>query len=334
MVEDCDDPLSYGKDLIILDGELLISNDPKTRYDIGWKKIDAKLRRFAHCQDKLTGNDADLIEQEFIPLTVDILDAVSHFLVFSILDTRSDTPSMIGQPSGIALSSSGDRIKADANVPREIQNKIEECEILLHKLLRSDGWNRTIAPPPIEISPSRFNRQGDYWQIEFKGDRFMLKDQKGLGYIKQLLLNPGREINVLELIQTVEPQASGEAIERVLPVEILDRTAMENYKKRLKEIAGERSKAEQQGDLSAQERLNEETESINRQLAGASGLGGRRRTFATDSERARVKVTKQINNARKKISKVNSRLGSHLKVSINTGNKCSYIPDPEILWEI
>ena len=108
---------------------------------------------------------------------------------------------------------------------------------------------------------------------------------------------------------------------------------MGNYKKRLREIVEERSKAEHQGDLSAQERLNEETEFINSQLAGASGLGDRKRTFANDSERARIKVTKQINAARAKISEESSSLGSHLSFSIKTGIKCSYTPDPPILWE-
>lgn len=55
---------------------------------------------------------------------------------------------------------------------------------------------------------------------------------------------------------------------------------------------------------------------------------------ASDSERARLSVTKALKSAVKRIAVHDPVLGLHLEHSIRTGAYCSYAPDPasRIVW--
>ncbi|MFK8844318.1 hypothetical protein [Streptomyces sp. Ac-502] len=70
------------------------------------------------------------------------------------------------------------------------------------------------------------------------------------------------------------------------------------------------------------------------QLAGAVGLGGRDRRAASDSERARLSVTKALKAVVKRVFAHDPVLGQHLERSVRTGAYCSYAPDPatRIAW--
>ena len=63
-----------------------------------------------------------------------------------------------------------------------------------------------------------------------------------------------------------------------------------------------------------------------RELAAATGLGGRPRQLGSDSERARLNVTRAIRSA---ISRIRDRApdaAAHLDQAVRTGARCSYSP--------
>ena len=64
------------------------------------------------------------------------------------------------------------------------------------------------------------------------------------------------------------------------------------------------------------------------ELRRASGLGGRMRRTTSDSERARVNVTRTLRAALDRISVAAPQAGAHLKASIRTGLECRYDPAP------
>jgi hypothetical protein len=61
-----------------------------------------------------------------------------------------------------------------------------------------------------------------------------------------------------------------------------------------------------------------------RELAAATGLGGRGRLLGDQSERARKAVTARIRDAIARIERLHPALGAHLRASVTTGTFCAY----------
>lgn len=195
---------------------------------------------------------------------------------------------------------------------------------------------------------SVFCKHGDYWTIEYEGQRAWLKATRGLECLACLLGNPGREFHVIELIGPAAPdidldqlllREDGNQMRTVrLPDgdPILDGHAKAEYKSRLTELRAELEDAQSFNDLERAEKIREESNAITEQLARAVGLGGRNRRAASQAERARSAITKRIRNSIQKIAKAAPTLGSHLSGSIKTGYFCSYNPDPNssVSWKL
>jgi Domain of unknown function (DUF4118) len=191
-------------------------------------------------------------------------------------------------------------------------------------------------------------KHGDYWTIQHDGQMAWLKATRGLESLACLLGHPGREFHVRELIGAASPDTGlnpwlGQQVGhqmRTLPLEdagpILDSHAKAEYKLRLAELRAELEDAERFNDLCRAERIQEESNAIAEQLAGATGLGGRDRKAASHAERARTAVTKRIRGSIKRIGKATPSLGRHLDASIKTGYFCSYNPEPgcSVRWKL
>jgi tetratricopeptide (TPR) repeat protein len=189
----------------------------------------------------------------------------------------------------------------------------------------------------VPMERATFRRQGEYWSIVFNGDAFRLRDSKGLRYLSVLLDAPGREIHALELVSAVEGHApdrtpfdaelrpeTGDA------GEILDEQAKGEYARRLQELESELAEAEAWHDPERASRLRKEIDFLASELGAAVGLGGRDRAAASNTERARVNVTRVIKAALDRISEHSPNLGSHLRVTVRTGTFCAYEPDPRV----
>jgi len=64
------------------------------------------------------------------------------------------------------------------------------------------------------------------------------------------------------------------------------------------------------------------------QLAVATGLGGRRRSTGSTTERARVAVRKAVAAAVARIERDDQAVGRLLRDTVRTGTACRYDPDP------
>jgi hypothetical protein len=108
--------------------------------------------------------------------------------------------------------------------------------------------------------------------------------------------------------------------------DILDRQARAAYRQRLTDLDEELAEAEQWHDTERASRLRAEKDFLVREFAAATGLGGRPRQLGSDSERARLNVTRAIRSA---ISRIHDRApaaAAHLDQAVRTGTRCSYTP--------
>jgi hypothetical protein len=165
-------------------------------------------------------------------------------------------------------------------------------------------------------------------------------DSLGLRYLDLLVRNPGRELAAVELAQLAAatgpaepgPASAGAHADGLHDVsgtpanDILDRQARTAYRQRLANLDEELAEAEQWHDTERASRLRAEKDFLVRELAAATGLGGRPRQLGSDSERARLNVTRAIRSA---ISRIRDRApdaAAHLDQAIRTGTRCSYSP--------
>jgi tetratricopeptide (TPR) repeat protein len=169
-----------------------------------------------------------------------------------------------------------------------------------------------------------FRHEGDFWSVVFAGRTVRVRDLKGMRYLAQLLIYPGREFHVLDLVaaETGQKMALGDA------GELLDERAKSAYRRRLAEIEDDIEQARALADSSREAQADAERDFLVRELARAAGLGGRDRRAASASERARSAVTRAIRQAIARVGEHHPGLGEHLNRAIRTGTYCAYAPDP------
>ena len=210
---------------------------------------------------------------------------------------------------------------------------------------RPDSSNLTSAPEAVE---SIFGREGEFWTIACWGEVFRLRDVRGLAYIAYLLGHPGEEFHVLSLASKIggkggetdelaEPTTEEQATQSGLIVgrlgdagAMLDAQAKAAYRRRSAELREQLEEARELNKLELIDRLEDEIETLGRELSRAVGLGGRDRRAASASERARINVTRAIKVALERIAEHNPPLGTLLTYSVRTGTFCSYSPDSRL----
>ena len=118
--------------------------------------------------------------------------------------------------------------------------------------------------------------------------------------------------------------------------EMLDAQAKASYKRRTAELREQLEEARELNQLELVDRLEDEIETLGRELSRAVGLGGRDRRAGSASERARINVTRAIKIALERIAEHNPALATLLTSSIRTGTFCSYTPDSRLpaSWQL
>jgi hypothetical protein len=165
------------------------------------------------------------------------------------------------------------------------------------------------------------------WSVGPAGEARLLPDMKGLHYLRALLQRPDAEISALEMSAMVA--GHGTAVAEPGAGEQLDRRALTAYRNRLGEIDEELGEAQSWHDLARAERIEAEREALLRELAGATGLGGRARSMGGTAERARVAVRKAITAALDRIGAEDPATARLLRRTIHTGSVCRYEQDPD-----
>ena len=193
---------------------------------------------------------------------------------------------------------------------------------------------------PDKPSPAALtlNREDDFWIISYAGARARMPDSLGLRYLDPLVRSPGRELAALELVQLAG--ATGAAgtgmraddlheVSSADANDVLDQQARNAYRQRLNELGQELAEAEEWNDIERASRLRAEREFLVRELTAATGLGGRSRRLGSESERARINVTRAIRSAIARIRDRAPDAAAHLDQTVRTGTRCSYsLPYP------
>jgi len=176
-----------------------------------------------------------------------------------------------------------------------------------------------------------FRKQGKTWLTVYDGVSKNLIDSSGMAYIAHLLKNPGQEFTAATLRAIVagedEAPIPGSARER------LDAQALKEYKERLADIDEQKTEAKGNNDLARLGALDEERELLLIEVGLATGLDGRTRHAADDSERARQAASIAIHRAYKSIKKENPALWHHLSNCLNIGMFLSYSPEHQPIWK-
>jgi hypothetical protein len=174
-------------------------------------------------------------------------------------------------------------------------------------LRRAASANEGPAPAPNPAREARSDRdrrqvfrfEGDYWRIAYDGQEIRVKAAKGLHDIAVLLMNPGKDVHVADLLTAGgNPEIEGDSAvpdatiaRRASPGESSDAlldSAARAYRRRLAELHEELADAERSNDLGRATKTRQELDFIAAKLATAYGLGGRaRKTAANPLERAR-----------------------------------------------
>jgi hypothetical protein len=174
----------------------------------------------------------------------------------------------------------------------------------------------TPQPPAVDAASAAMVREGEVWALTWRGRETRVRDSKGLRDLAALLAAPGTEVPALDLYGGPTEHDTGE---------VLDATAREAYKRRLRELED----ADSLSEAEATERAL-----LLEQLSAAYGLGGRVRRTGSSSEKARSAVTARVRDAVKRVAAADPELGRHLTHSVRTGTFCSYAPETPVQWHL
>jgi hypothetical protein len=195
----------------------------------------------------------------------------------------------------------------------------------------------SMPPPPtpqvrtVELRPVAGRA---VWSVGPQGDPRLVPDMKGLHYLHALLQRPGAEVSALDLSARVA--GHNLAVGEPDMGERIDRRALAAYRQRLRELDEELDEAQSWADPARVERTEAEREALLREVAGATGLGGRARTAGGTAERARVAVRKAIAAALERIDADDPATARLLRTVVHTGSVCRYEPDPDsgVVWRL
>ena len=170
--------------------------------------------------------------------------------------------------------------------------------------------------------------EGGVWHVAFNGMSVHVPDMKGLWHLRELVSHPREPVLALSLIAA--------PAEDPLPVSdagpMLDREALRQYRKRLADLDEELDDAEAKHDAARHAKHSAEREALLKELARATGLGGKPRQVGSATEKARLNVTRTIRHAIGQLGAALPALGAHLDASVATGISCSYEPRSKIVW--
>jgi hypothetical protein len=151
---------------------------------------------------------------------------------------------------------------------------------------------------------------------------------KGLWHLRELVSRPREAVLALSLIAA--------PADDLVPVgdagPMLDREALRHYRKRLAELDEELDDAEARHDVARHEKRSAEREALLKELARATGLGGKPRRTSSPTEKARLNVTRTIRHSIAYLSTALPELAAHLDESLSTGVSCCYEPRTNIAW--
>lgn len=241
----------------------------------------------------------------------------------------------------VLLARGGDRDRLEAvRLLDEANALAEELELsfVLEWIAAARPDTDTPAPPPVESLSAVLQREGDLWRVDYDGRVVHIRDSKGIRTLAVLLASPGVELPAgdVETLANGSGHRASAGASPDRPLAGLDATAKNQYRRRLEDLREEIEEAEGWGDTERAARAREEMDLIASELSAAVGLGGRDRPQASGAERARLRVTRAIHTAIRRLGEQDEALGYELGATVRTGSFCAYEPDPRrpVSWRV
>src|SRR5215472_2308736 len=227
-----------------------------------------------------------------------------------------------GALPGLALSLDAAAAALELRMAPGDRRKASSCRDQARAIAERLGM--TGLPGGLAAGPGQWSlrREGPDWLLDAWPERARLRDSRGLHYLRALLAAPGSEIPALDLV------AGGPGLAASGAEPLLDATARDAYRRRIRELDSGLAAADRAGDSAAAERAHAERQALIDELRRATGLAGRPRRAPADAERARVNVTRTLRAAIDRITAAAPIAGGHLQDSIRTGTACRYQPAP------
>jgi DNA-binding response OmpR family regulator len=183
-----------------------------------------------------------------------------------------------------------------------------------------------------------FQREGEYWTVEYDQRVVRVRDGKGMRILARLLADSGRPFAAVDLARLGLPadRSITSAVASSDAGELLDEDARRAYRARIAALGDSIEAAQTEGRSDEAGLLREEMDFIVHELSRAFGLGGRPRRAGSIAERSRLNVARAARTAMQRIALVDPVLGAHLMATIHTGTVCVYTPDPRvpIVWRV
>jgi hypothetical protein len=169
-------------------------------------------------------------------------------------------------------------------------------------------------------------RQGHKWRIEWGHRDVLVEHCVGMLHLTVLLANQGVEIPAIELVTGLSALSHPNGGQDAAAQPILDRVAVQTYRHRLSRLREQLDDPEFTRDTGRTTKARTEYDWLVADLASATGIGGRARSFTDNGERARLAVGKAIRRALDRIEQAEPLIGEHLRDAVKTGIHCSYRP--------
>ena len=186
-------------------------------------------------------------------------------------------------------------------------------------------WERDsrVALEPLGERSATLRRRNNRWDITYRSESGSVADAKGWRDLATLLSRPGVDVHVLEL--------SGTSVRNEASIEMVDRTALAQYRQRLIDLDDDRAEAERNNDPERVSRAEAEREAVLDELRAVSGLGGKPRAVgANAAERARKAVSARIRDAIRNLETPMPQLASHLDEASSPVRGAATVPtDPK-----
>ena len=223
---------------------------------------------------------------------------------------------------GVLAASLGDRTAAESHL---------RSALGMHQRLGAAGWARLSLEALQSLTAAvdnEFRRLDDGWILAYGGRQVRMADAKGLNDLWQILSAHGREVDVLTLLGVADQRVPTGADP------VLDPRAKAEYKARLARLDGAIEDAEDTGETDRADLLRAERSAIIRELAAATGLGGRDRRLGAEKERARKTVSARVRDSLNRIERLHPDLAVHLRASLRMGTACAYQPTDPTAWRL
>ena len=225
---------------------------------------------------------------------------------------------------GALASSLGDTVTAEGHF---------RTALAMHERLGAAGWTRlsqqaltTLLATPASQTVNEFRLVNDVRLLSYQGKQVQLRDSRGLGDLAVLIGAHGADVHVLTLV--------GHKLARMGADPVLDERAKAAFKSRLDDLAREIDNADAAGHPQRARTLQSERDALIRELAVATGLGGRDRRLGDETERARKTVSARVRDALSKIERLHPELAVHLRGALRMGTVCSYTPAEPTTWKV